>query len=1221
MKRIYTLILGLVAMVGTVEGQIAAWQFGSPESTGSETTYNATTKDPNLNTPVLSRGSGIGATALARGFSANNFPVSGTRADAITNNRFFQFAISTTTGYKVSLSTLDVRLRRTAAGPNAYAWMYSIDGVNFADVASDVSFTSTADGVSQTQIDLRGISALQNVSSGTTITFRLYAWGATQTTGTFAIGRFASTITTNSLSIGGTVTEQSGSTNPVTNFNTVLNGNTTIDLSWTNNAANNDVLLLFNTTGSFTAPDASTAVGQTTGGGTVLVNGQASSYSHTSLNESTTYYYRIFAKNGSDLSTSLSANRTTGVGSPTKLAITSISPSSPVVDNPFSVTVQLQSAGGAASAHGSDFNITLSIGTGSGTLGGTVTRTLTAGQTSVTFTNLTLNQTQTGATLATTNTGSFTNAESASFSVIEPPTYTWNVSSGNWATAVSWTPSRTTPTSSDILVFDGAIQATPNVTVDFTSPVSVAKLRVIGNASVTLSNAATRTLNVGFGYSGADLEVASGSSVTITGSSGLSVLIATGNTASISGNWTVAGGAHRLDAVDASGVTFQNGGQFITSTGFTGNPFNVNTTPNTVVFASGSTFEFNAGANPFQLTAPSSKLVFQDGSLYRHKTSGLPSMSGRTYANMEFDAATTSAVNMTGATAMTLGSLTVKQGEWNFNLTGGVNLKGNIVVESGASLGFSPVSSSTLTLNGTSAQSISGAGTFTLSSNVPLTINNSAGVNLSRPLTLNAALTLTSGNLNSNGNLTLPFGVTVSGTGGSITGSYTSSYRLTGSAGWRMLSSPVADVPLSTMFGSIWTQGFAGAKTTTGTSNVFFKSGGGESAYTSATNITNAIPAGHGVLVGVFADDDYGTPGVQGGFPKTISVTGVANTATVAVTTQAWTSGWEYFLAGNPYPTTVDWDSVKTRGADVGNVIYVWDPNLNPADWVTYNGSIGSLTGGLIQPFQAFLYGYNGPASGITFTQASKTTGGTFRGKEAEVFAVRLVLRDGTRENSTWLQFADDGTFSRDKKDAVKFASLSSNVFQIFTKERESGTEMDIHYLPMLTQVLELPLGIRSSTAGSFTLAATDIRLPAGWKITIRDESTGNSQIVNKDSQIVIDSQNVNYTLVIEPSTTTSLDAGRLTPDAFALSQNYPNPFNPSTVIRFSVGTQDLASLPVRLRVFDILGREVAVLVDGTMSAGSHSVNFDASNLGSGVYMYKLEAGGQVLTRRMTLIK
>jgi hypothetical protein len=87
--------------------------------------------------------------------------------------------------------------------------------------------------------------------------------------------------------------------------------------------------------------------------------------------------------------------------------------------------------------------------------------------------------------------------------------------------------------------------------------------------------------------------------------------------------------------------------------------------------------------------------------------------------------------------------------------------------------------------------------------------------------------------------------------------------------------------------------------------------------------------------------------------------------------------------------------------------------------------------------------------------------------------------------------------------------------------------------------------------------------------------------------------------------------------DEFALSQNYPNPFNPSTVIRFSLPSSHVT----RLTVYDVLGREVAVLVDGVLAQGSHSVNFDASAFTSGVYLYKLEAGGMVLTKRMTLIK
>lgn len=83
------------------------------------------------------------------------------------------------------------------------------------------------------------------------------------------------------------------------------------------------------------------------------------------------------------------------------------------------------------------------------------------------------------------------------------------------------------------------------------------------------------------------------------------------------------------------------------------------------------------------------------------------------------------------------------------------------------------------------------------------------------------------------------------------------------------------------------------------------------------------------------------------------------------------------------------------------------------------------------------------------------------------------------------------------------------------------------------------------------------------------------------------------------------------------LSQNYPNPFNPSTSIRFTLRTSHIA----RLTVYDMLGREVAVLVDGVMSAGSHQVSFDGAGLASGIYLVRLTSGSEIHTMRMTLLK
>jgi photosystem II stability/assembly factor-like uncharacterized protein len=96
---------------------------------------------------------------------------------------------------------------------------------------------------------------------------------------------------------------------------------------------------------------------------------------------------------------------------------------------------------------------------------------------------------------------------------------------------------------------------------------------------------------------------------------------------------------------------------------------------------------------------------------------------------------------------------------------------------------------------------------------------------------------------------------------------------------------------------------------------------------------------------------------------------------------------------------------------------------------------------------------------------------------------------------------------------------------------------------------------------------------------------------------------------------------GNALPQQFVLKQNYPNPFNPSTTIEFSIPKQSF----VTLKVYDLLGREVATLVNKELQAGSYKTQFDASSakggLASGVYLYRLNAGGFVQTKKLMLMK
>ena len=100
-----------------------------------------------------------------------------------------------------------------------------------------------------------------------------------------------------------------------------------------------------------------------------------------------------------------------------------------------------------------------------------------------------------------------------------------------------------------------------------------------------------------------------------------------------------------------------------------------------------------------------------------------------------------------------------------------------------------------------------------------------------------------------------------------------------------------------------------------------------------------------------------------------------------------------------------------------------------------------------------------------------------------------------------------------------------------------------------------------------------------------------------------------------EYSKTIEVDLGA--PKKFELSQNYPNPFNPSTTIKFSLPEAG----NVKLTIYNILGQEVRTLVNETKESGVYTINFNADDLDSGVYIYKLQYGSFVQTRKMILIK
>jgi len=120
-------------------------------------------------------------------------------------------------------------------------------------------------------------------------------------------------------------------------------------------------------------------------------------------------------------------------------------------------------------------------------------------------------------------------------------------------------------------------------------------------------------------------------------------------------------------------------------------------------------------------------------------------------------------------------------------------------------------------------------------------------------------------------------------------------------------------------------------------------------------------------------------------------------------------------------------------------------------------------------------------------------------------------------------------------------------------------------------------------------------------------------QVVGNPGSIVFDPGN----WILKNNTIITSMEDLTFPVQFSLEQNYPNPFNPNTVISY----QTPVSGNVILKVYDVLGNEVATLVNGQVEAGKHNIDFDASGLNSGVYFYKIEIGSFVDTKKMILLK
>ncbi|TVR13360.1 MAG: T9SS C-terminal target domain-containing protein, partial [Balneolaceae bacterium] len=292
----------------------------------------------------------------------------------------------------------------------------------------------------------------------------------------------------------------------------------------------------------------------------------------------------------------------------------------------------------------------------------------------------------------------------------------------------------------------------------------------------------------------------------------------------------------------------------------------------------------------------------------------------------------------------------------------------------------------------------------------------------------------------------------------------------------------------------------------------------------------------------------------------------------------------------------------------------------------------------IIAPGQGFVVqnvsGASNPS--VTFTEASRLLIGdesVFYGKQTSLpdHARIEVFGDGVY-NSAWVQFSDQGTITeRTGGDVIQFYPFESEFAVISTVKQ--GELMDIGHFPYVNEDVEIPLTIETTTTAPLTLRLTDLQYGQVGTLYLYDTVTGESIELHEGMEYEFTPSgspakalNSCYT---SPQKVTSggevrfiitgnIPADEPTgPSEIALKQNFPNPFNPTTQITYQLPVRS----DVTLSVHDITGRQVATLINESVAAGTHTVTFDAANLASGVYMYRLQAGSTVLSRKLTVIK
>ncbi len=469
---------------------------------------------------------------------------------------------------------------------------------------------------------------------------------------------------------------------------------------------------------------------------------------------------------------------------------------------------------------------------------------------------------------------------------------------------------------------------------------------------------------------------------------------------------------------------------------------------------------------------------------------------------------------------------------------------------------------------------------------------------------------------------------------------------VSGFSGFRMMSSPVSGPIYGDLLDELWTQGMTGGDLTSGPANVWTHSDTGWSALTDITPSGDTLTAGQGFLIYVFADTDFdGTDDL----PVTLGISGTENSDSIGVPNFGSIADNAWELAGNPYASTIDWDRVSRT--NVVRTVYVWN-NAGGA-YITWNGTTGDLSNGLIAPLQGFWVQGDGGGGYITIETAdTSSTAGTFYKTmhDSSTGSMSFTITAGAYSDRAYVSFMNNGEEGIDNADAYKLLPLtvSERVVGIAYADSQG---LAINNLPyVIEDAIVIPFDVMYLTVEgdtNFVTAENDVTLT--WDLsnlpktmvglTLTDNITNDTyDLLDQDQDAIIittvekgsfsvdGSGGVNiyprlgdshFTLTVY---STSAGDEPTLPKEFALHPIYPNPFNPSATISFDIPPVETYNNTL-LRVYDIKGRRVATLVDAPYKPGTHTVQWHPQNLSSGLYIVQFKAGDKTFNQKITFIK